>query len=248
MYLLYLDESGSPNNMQESHFVLAGLSVFERQVHFLIKQLDELAAEIQPENPDAVEFHAAKAFSGNSTPWRGMSKLERRQITFRILDLIKASHESTSLFACAVHKESFPNEDPVLIAFEQLISRFDLQLKRMYHADDPQRGMIIFDKTSYESGLQRLTKEYRQLGTRWGMLKNLVDVPMFVDSKASRIVQLADHVAHAVFRRYESGDTLFLDRICSRFDSESGKLHGLVHWQHAWPDCMCPACLSRRHD
>ena len=78
------------------------------------------------------------------------------------------------------------------------------------------------------------------------MIRNMAEVPLFVDSRASRLVQLADHVAYAVFRRYESGDASFLDPILPRFDEEDGKLHGLVHMQTVNPHCMCPACMSRR--
>ena len=34
MYLLYLDDSGSPNNQAESYFVLGGICVFEAQVEW----------------------------------------------------------------------------------------------------------------------------------------------------------------------------------------------------------------------
>jgi hypothetical protein len=33
MYLLYLDESGNENDPSNRYFVLAGLALFERQIH-----------------------------------------------------------------------------------------------------------------------------------------------------------------------------------------------------------------------
>lgn len=33
MYLLYVDESGSPGDPNQKHFVLAGVAVFERETH-----------------------------------------------------------------------------------------------------------------------------------------------------------------------------------------------------------------------
>ncbi len=66
-----------------------------------------------------------------------------------------------------------------------------------------------------------------------------------MDSRASRLVQLADHVAYAVFRYYERNDDSYLKRILDKFDKEGEKLHGLVHMQTASPDCKCPACASR---
>ena len=146
-----------------------------------------------------------------------------------------------------MHKKSFPNSDPMELAFEDLCSRFDLYLARLLAVDEEkQRGLIIADESSYETSLQKLAGEFRLSGTRWRRIKYLCDVPMFVNSQASRLVQLADHVAYAVFRRYESGDTSYFDIIASRFDEEAGSIHGLVHEQTAFPDCKCPACLSRR--
>ncbi|MGS0743761.1 DUF3800 domain-containing protein [Glaciimonas sp. GG7] len=33
MYLLYVDESGSASDASQEYFILAGVSVFERQTH-----------------------------------------------------------------------------------------------------------------------------------------------------------------------------------------------------------------------
>lgn len=87
---------------------------------------------------------------------------------------------------------------------------------------------------------------FRTLGTSWGVIRHLVGTPLFVDSRASRVVQLADHVAYAVFRRYQSGDTQYHDRIAAKFDTEDGVVHGLAHKEMGNPNCMCIACLSRR--
>jgi len=132
------------------------------------------------------------------------------------------------------------------IAFEQLCSRFDLYLKRLHVVDkNTHRGLLVLDESSYETSLQKMATNFRELGTRWGVVANLAEVPLFVDSRASRLVQLADHVAYSVFRRYEAGDASYLDIILNKFDSENGKLHGLIHKQNADSNCMCPACMSR---
>ena len=60
------------------------------------------------------------------------------------------------------------------------------------------------------------------------------------------MIQLADHVAYAVFRRYQAGDAQYFDRIGSKFDAEDGVVHGLAHKELGNAGCMCPACLSRR--
>ena len=44
----------------------------------------------------------------------------------------------------------------------------------------------------------------------------------------SRMLQLADHVAHAIFMKYEQGDDSLLTPIQHKFDSFEGRNHGLV--------------------
>lgn len=247
MYLLYLDDSGSAKNQNESHLVLGGFSVFERQLHWLAAKLDDLAREILPQDPDAVEFHASHIFSGRIAPWKSMSKDERRDIIKRVLKIFSESHPSTVAFACAVHKVSYPHQDPMECAFEDLCSRFDMQLKRLHAGGETHRGIIIVDESSYETSLQRLARNFRSLGTRWGKrLVNVTEVPLFVNSKACRAIQIADHIAYSVFRRYEAGDTSYLDIIASRFDSEQGRLHGLIHKQTQMTNCTCLACHNRK--
>jgi len=246
LYVLYLDDSGSAKNPKEEYLVLGGISVFERQVHWLSQEMENLAAALLPDDPHAVEFHASTIFSGREPPWKGMDRESRIKIIKDILNICARSLRTTTAFACAVHKKSYPHQDPMEIAFEELCSRFDLQLKRMHYDGNTQRGVIILDDTTYETTLQSLARNFRYHGTRWNVLRNLIDVPFFVNSKASRCVQLADHIAYSVFRRYQAGDTSYLDIILQKFDAEHGKLHGLVHKQSYDENCLCPACMSRR--
>ena len=46
MYLLYLDGSGSVRNPTESHLILTGVAVFERQIHHLISSTDQFVASL----------------------------------------------------------------------------------------------------------------------------------------------------------------------------------------------------------
>jgi hypothetical protein len=246
MHLLYLDDAGSAGNPLEQYLVLGGISVLEAQAEWFTRELDKLAASIDPADPAALEFHASEIFSRRTAPWKGMTREEAQGVLKAVLGLIPASYDTARVFACAVHKASFPSQDPMELAFEDLCSRFDLYLSRLRSQGDRQRGLLILDKTARETSLQRLTREFRTLGTKWGVVRNLADIPFFVDSGASRLVQLADHVAHAVFRRYNAGDTQYFDIIAGRFDSSEGIIHGLAHKLIANAACLCPACLTRR--
>lgn len=252
MYILYLDDSGSPANKNEEYFVLGGIAVPEQSIRWLSNQLDRLAEEIDPDNPRQVEFHASEIFSRRTGIWRTFKdKNESISTLLKVLRCLNGANSDIVAFACAIHKASFPNVDPVEKAFEDISSRFNMFLERKSKSEDNRsgaRGMIVLDKSTYEQSIQSLARNFRHEGNQWGsQLRRICEVPLFVDSNASRIVQLADHIAYAVFRRYNAKDTVYFDSIESRFDQASdGRIYGLAHWQTVNQTCSCPACLSRR--
>lgn len=53
------------------------------------------------------------------------------------------------------------------------------------------------------------------------------EVPLFLDSKASRMIQLADLVAYSIYRNYEHKDSQFFELFAARFDRVGKNVHGL---------------------
>ncbi|PPD25009.1 MAG: hypothetical protein CTY30_00890 [Methylocystis sp.] len=244
MHLLYLDDSGSVGNASDRHIVLAGLSVFERQGHWLSQSLDALAAEVWPDGPSSLEFRGADILGGKKH-WRGIAKETRKQVFQRALGIIAVSN-NVRLFGAAVHKAAISPEDPMEYAFEQVCNRFDRFLGRLHHHGDTQRGLIILDESAYETSLQGLAKNFRADGHRWGKIHNIADVPLFVDSKATRLIQCADLIAFAIRRYIEHGDSTYFDVMARKFDSEGGVIHGLTHYAPTGSFCSCLACRQRR--
>ena len=56
MYLLYLDDAGSPGNAAEEYFVLGGVCVFEAQVEWFSREIDKLASPYNAAAPEDIEF------------------------------------------------------------------------------------------------------------------------------------------------------------------------------------------------
>ena len=152
MYLLYLDDAGSPGNPAEEYFVLGGVCVYEAQVERFSRELDKLATPYD-KNPEDVEFHASTIFSRREAPWKALTIDEARGLLKSVLQVAASSYETTRLFACAIHKKSYPVADPVELAFEDLCQRFDYFLSRRRQQGEQQRGMIILDKTTRETSL-----------------------------------------------------------------------------------------------
>ncbi|MCX7600058.1 MAG: DUF3800 domain-containing protein [Armatimonadetes bacterium] len=251
MYLLYLDESGNPYAGDDSVFVLAGIAIFERQVYFLSNKLDEIARSYFPEAPESVEFHAREISQHREEPWRSLNSRKRLEVLQSVYSAIQSTPPAgATLFGAVVDKRGAEaaSEDPLLVAFEQVCQRFDLFLARLREDNNEQRGLVVIDRSREEERIRPLVMEWRTHGTRFGRIRQFAEVPLFADSKATRLLQVADFVAYALYRRYEHRDTRFLDLIQDRFDKDpaTGKLHGLYHHTTSWRTCPCPGCFSRR--
>lgn len=250
MYFLYLDDSGSVNNQNEKFFVIGGVIIPEEKHYWVNKHLDELALKIDSDNPFSVEFHACEIFSGRSKPWSNINvKNTRIDIIKSILEV--AERESLTTLACAIEKHYYQGENIVKLAFEDVISRFQNFLSLKYReTQNNTRGMIIFDKSTFENEIQELSRTFRSDGTRYRKISAIQEVPLFVDSKASRAIQLADHIAYATFRAYNAEDYTYFNLIRNQFEMCgipcSPKDYGLFHLNKDYKKCTCPACMCAR--
>jgi hypothetical protein len=243
MHLLYLDDSGSVSNPSDRHIVLAGLSVFERMPHWLTQSMDAIAAKVWPDNPSGLEFRGADILGGKRH-WRGVPREQRHEIYCETLSALTRV-KGVRLFGAAIYKSAVSPEDPMEVAFEYVANRFDRMLGRLHKGGDTQRGLIVLDESSYETSLQGLAATFRSKGHKWGQLHNLAEVPLFVDSQATRLIQYADLIAHAVRRYYEKGDATYFDVIRGHFDASGGVTHGLVHVVPAGENCPCHVCWQK---
>lgn len=244
MHLLYLDDSGSVGSAQDRHFILAGLAVPEKAPYWISRSLDELAAKLWPDDPDGLEFRGGDIFAGRRR-WRGIDKAERFAAYEAALKAL-ATRREARLFGAVVDKAAISPEDPVEYAFEQLCNRFDLYLGRMHRRGDTQRGIIILDESTKETALQGLAREFSGRGHRWGRLRNIAEVPLFVDSRATRLIQMADMVAYALRQYYEKGQDAYFSLISGSFDLVGDVCHGLTHYVDKAGSCSC-FCCSRKY-
>ena len=248
MYILYLDESGTHG--EATHFVLAGLAVFEREIHWFSQDLDGLQSQYFPAHPP-IFFHATKLRGAAvDPPWDALTVEQRRALKNRVYEILR--NRRATLFACAVQKEwaASQGHDPYEHAFEQVVSRFDMFLSRTNRtavADgrEEQRGLLVLAESSFQKTLAVLARRLQTVGTRWGtMLHNVTDVPFFASATDTRLLQFADFCSNAVYGRYHSGQTSDFDQIAPKFDQADGVVHGLVHLTRDYI-CSCLACFSR---
>ena len=231
MFITYLDDAGTIGDHGERHYVMAGICIFERQIFYLDEALDGVVRDTGlVESPKDLELHGAEMYVRRKV-WR---KFRTREESCRVI--VNALHAARKakdwrLFGVVVDKKRCPeNENPAEYAFEQICSRVDLYLRRRERKGDRHSGLLVLDNSAREPRLQALATQFRHAGHRWGNLRHFVEVPLFVDSKATRLVQYADLVCYALWRKYEWDDPRFFDAVSDKFDSEDGVRHGLFYY------------------
>ncbi len=249
MHILYCDISGNVGGTNDSHVVLAGVCVREDAIYHVIRELDEIVANSPLGLPDNMELHANEIAAGRGRLWRGIGVEKRRAFLQECLAVFDGpSRRNLKVFGMVIDKAD-ADGDPVLIAYEQLVNRFnhflrrDHEQKRRQHGAIKHRGLVIFDQSRYEAELQGVAAQYRVNGTRWGQLSYLAEVPLFSDSKASRLIQLADLVAYGIYRRFERDDRDLIGTYAASFDRHSHRTHGFYHLTSR-DDCDCPSCTG----
>jgi hypothetical protein len=206
VHLLYLDESGHPNDPGTQFFVLAGIAVFERSTHWLESSINPIAERFNPLEPSAIEFHGSPMHSGKDH-WACINPADRVQAVVDILSLLGHPQLQLRVFASVIEKSTVPTDQIIERSFEAVAHQFDQYLADLWaRRHDAQRGLVICDKASYEQKLQALSSLFKHQGHALGRLRNFAEVPLFLDSKASQIIQMADLVAYWIFRYYQSKD------------------------------------------
>jgi len=226
MHLLYVDESGSVKDKNCTHCVLAGFSVYETRPYWIEKEINAMVQRYLPTYPET-ELHGSPMHSGKGE-WRGIPKEIREHIIIDALSLV-AADPGIRLFASVISKKATSNIDIAGDLFTQVASRFDMFLGRIYKTQrTPQRGIVIFDKSTEEITIQRLSHVFINTGHQWGKrLNNFAEVPLFLDSKMSRLIQVADLIAYSLFRHFEYNDSTYFSVIQNCFDTDGASIYGL---------------------
>lgn len=247
MHLLYLDESGA--HSASENLVVGGVAIFERATYWLKQDLEAVAKKYFGDQHIEVEIHASKLRvpegADVAEPYNRISGTGRRAMLSECYDALARSPH-TNLFATVVRKSGIGDRDPYEVAFEDLVSRFDLMLARLHAMGDTQRGLVIVAESSYRDRLETLGDRILREGTQWSQTHNLTDIPFFTPASRTRLLQVADLVTNAVWGNYEKGLARDFQHLLPRFNREGERLHGLTHIGVRALDCWCPACYSWR--
>ncbi len=226
MYLLYVDESGSTSDPAQNHFVLSGISIHEKRTYWVEQDMNNIAKRFDKNDPYTMELHGSPMRNGKHE-WRPFTFEERTQAIKDCLQIIADSKGEIRIFASVIERGANISDDIIVHSFTQISSRFDMYLQRLHIQGKSQRGVAVFDKSSTEKSIQNLARTFRDTGHAYGQIRNFAEVPLFLDSKASRLIQLADLVAYSIYRKFEQNDDSFFKIIERSFDFHNGQKHGL---------------------
>ena len=158
-----------------------------------------------------------------------------------------ASWNDCRLFGEAVDKRSYGGQTPTVpvfdAAFTQVVARFAQFLtNRSRGFGTDLRGLLVQDNNvDVARRLIDLMRRFHAEGTPWAPVDRITEVPLFVDSELTSMVQVADLCAYATRRFVENDETELFDRIYSRFDRVVQAVVGLRHYTGRNP-CNCRIC------
>jgi Protein of unknown function (DUF3800) len=251
VYLLYADESGDLRAPDSNVFVVGGIAVHEDAVRPLAGEIvGTLSKYVGRDKANETEIHGAPMRSGNRE-WKGLSSARRHGLAHELLKLVvnwehKGSESEIQPFAIVIDRDH--SQSPTETSYGELLFMFDRYLRAGRREGDPHNGILIADRSRYERTLQAWVEVARTRNARPKgdprRLYALAETPFFVDSRSTRLMQMADLVAYSLYRGYNAGDWRWAKTLLPGLHPDPGRL---VHFTSD-ASCACPACLAEREE
>jgi hypothetical protein len=180
-----------------------------------------------------------------SSEYMHLTQEERVEFIVEIASFINGLQTAT-LFAECIDKFHF---DPVRArqsvdeqAFEQIISRFEQYLRRSSF-DSHTRGIVVHDNNQTVARKHTdLMRRFHAQGTLWTNIQRIIETPMFVDSKLTSMVQLADLCSYSIRRYLDHSESHLFNLVFPRGDRVGNKVVGMRHFTDR--NCTCLICTN----
>jgi hypothetical protein len=179
-----------------------------------------------------------------------LTRDERKSVVREIADCV-SGWGYARLFAECIDKLYF---DPTRAArpvdeqaFEQVVSRFEQYLANVDGPGDQRKcyGLIVHDNNETVAKKHTdLMRRFHQQGTLFTTIERIIETPLFVDSRLTSMVQIADLCCYALRRYLENQETELFARIFTRADRKQSTVVGVRHY--APVTCTCEICRSHR--
>lgn len=156
------------------------------------------------------------------------------------------SDESGKVLPFAVIVDQQRSRNPIEVGYAELLHSFDERLRARRRSGDGHNGILVADRGQHETAISAWVRVARAhpsgTATDRRRLHALVETPFFVDSRSTRLMQLADLVGYALFRAHNADDWTWADRLLPSFRSGRGRALHLS----TTSGCVCFACDATR--
>lgn len=204
MYLIYVDESGTPRLGDGTDFyILASFIIHEYKWDEVKQGISLLKAKLFPEQKNTnFEFHMSD-IAHRSGIFSKKSKTELFEIIREVFNYI--SSLDCTIICVAIKKNQVVSEKKIdFISLRYLMERFEKNIEeKNKNKMNKDFGLIIMDRISQEIDYKR-TKKIRnvrkQINQIYGKDSFIFEDPIFVDSQYRDMIQIADAIAFCAQR------------------------------------------------
>jgi hypothetical protein len=248
LYLLYADESGDLRDPNSSHFVVGGIAVHEDAVRPLAGRMNSRINSFVGANLGRqLEVHGAPMRAGGGL-WAQVPFRARHGLARSLMRLIRDwQHERSGSQVqpfVVVLDRGFTAASTEL-AYGELLYLLDIYLRTGRRSGNPHNGILVADRSRY----QRTIEAWVQLARARARLPRqdprrlyaLAEAPFFIDSRATRLMQLADLLAYSIYRGHSANDWSWANEVVSSLLAAHPR-----RYMHLTVDeaCECAACLA----
>ena len=204
--------------------------------------------ELQKQNRQRTYQQTKKNYS-KTNAYIHLTLEERSQFVNAVADCV-SKWGFARLFAECVDKIHFDPEIARLSldeqAFEQIISRFERYLQNTDGANGSSNyGLIVHDNNDTVARKHtQMMRTFHQKGTLWINIHKIIETPLFVDSKLTSMVQIADLCSYSLRRYLENDESNLFSKIYARADRQGDRTVGVRHFANE--DCSCIICRNHR--
>jgi len=194
-------------------------------------------------------YHQLKKNYKKTQDYIHLTYKQRKNLVLKLSEMV-GGWNFARLFAECIDKiyfdPSFTGTTVDEQAFEQIVSRFEqyLQITSSQTPGKVNMGMLIHDNNqTVAKKLTDIMIRFHDAGTLWTKVKNIIETPLFVDSKLTAMVQIADLCSYAIRRYLENGEETLFSNVYNRADRKDGRVVGVRHFSEK--TCPCLICQSR---
>ncbi|MHA1372462.1 MAG: DUF3800 domain-containing protein [Promethearchaeota archaeon] len=221
MCLAYIDESGSPDFTHNlPYFILTAFIIpedlwgqIDRRWNLLKRRIYENKIKKGKKRFKNFEIHLSEINCRNSKGcYKGLLDAHRIEIMDEIFYLIRdliIEYNMMKIISTVYIKipenKNKEYHDPLRINLEHLLERIDNFANWDLNKDD--KVILLFDKAN-EKRTSEIIKVIKENGTVFQQINNIIENPMFVDSRTTNLIQIADSISYLLGKYL----TLFLPK------------------------------------